>query len=63
MYTTIAEIRKAFWEAHPEFKSEYRSKKHQNDYNPTIRTAFVDWLDSMRRDGTISDRHAKNATL
>lgn len=60
---TITAVRKAFWEAHPQFKSEYRVKKRQNAYNATIRTAFVDYVDSIRRDGVISEGLAQRVTL
>ena len=60
---TITEIRAAFWQAHPEFKSDYRSRKRQKDYSTDIRCCFVDWLDSIRKDGLISDRLADKATL
>lgn len=63
MYITIAQIREAFWEAHPEFKSEYRTRKRQNDYKADIRQAFVFWLDSIHKNGQISDKLVKNATL
>lgn len=61
--TTQAQIRKSFWESFPQFKSHYRAKKRQNDYNTDIRTTFVDYVDSLRRDGTISERLANNVTL
>jgi hypothetical protein len=59
----ITEIRSAFWQAHPQFASEYRTRKRQNDYSTDIRCAFCDWLDSIRKDGLISDRLADKATL
>lgn len=37
--------------------------KFQNEYNATIRTMFVDYVDSLQRSGEISDRLAKNVTL
>ena len=60
---TITEIRAAFWQAHPEFTSEYRTRKRQKDYSTNIRCCFVDWLDSIHKDGLISDRLANRATL
>jgi hypothetical protein len=60
---TITEVRRAFWEAHPKFKSEYRKSKRQNQYNATIRTSFVDFVDSIARDGQITQRLASRATL
>lgn len=60
---TISEIRKSFWESFPEFKSEFRVKKRQNDYNATIRSSFVDYVDSLRRDNLISTKLANTVTL
>ena len=63
MYTTIASIRNAFWEAHPQFKEYRRTRKRQNDYNADIRTSFCDWLDATHKDGLISDKLAQTAAL
>jgi hypothetical protein len=60
---TITQVRKAFWESFPEFKSEYRVNKRQNSYNATIRTTFVDYVDSLAKDGTISEKLANRVTL
>ena len=60
---TISEIRNAFWEANPQFKEYRRSRKRQNDYHAEIRCSFVDWLDSVNKDGLISDELANKATL
>ena len=60
---TITEIRNAFWEANPQFKKYRRSRKRQNDYHTEIRCSFVDWLDSVNKDGLISDELANKATL
>jgi hypothetical protein len=60
---TISEVRKSFWLTFTEFKSEYRAKKRQNSYNATIRSAFVDYVDSLAKDGTISYKLANRVTL
>lgn len=60
---TQSEVRKSFWESFPEFKSEFRTKKRQNQYNTTIRCCFVDYVDSLRRDGAISESLANRVTL
>ena len=54
-------MRRAFWAEHPDF--ERVPGRRQNDYNPTIRAAFVDWVDSIYRDGRISDSLAGRVTL
>lgn len=60
---TQTEVRKSFWESFPEFKSEYRSKKRQNDYNCNIRCSFCDYVESLRRDNQISNALAQRVTL
>lgn len=59
--TTQKQIRAAFWAHNPQFKRI--AGKSQNDYNATIRTAFCDFLDSLRRSGEISEALAQRATL
>lgn len=60
---TVNEIRSAFWDAHPEFKSEFRKTYRQNQYNATIRTAFVDYIDSLHKNGQIKEVLANRITL
>lgn len=60
---TVTELRNAFWATHEEFKSEYRKSKRQNDYNATIRAAWVDYVDSMAKDGQITRDLANRAIL
>jgi hypothetical protein len=60
---TQAQVRAAFWEQHPEFKSEYRKTYRQNQYNATIRTAFVNWVDHLMKDGIISESLSNRVTL
>ena len=65
MYANQAQIRKAFWEAHPDLP-----KKKIPDYSgkgkmyPTdTRCAFCDFVDYLHRDGQISDALANRVTL
>jgi len=60
---TITAVRKAFWETHPEFKSEYRKTWRQNKYRTDIRCAFVDFTDSLCKEGQITEALANRATL
>lgn len=60
---TITAVRTAFWEAFPQFKSEYRKRKRQNEYSTDIRCTFVDFVDSLHRDGQITDNLAQRVTL
>lgn len=61
---TFKEIRKMFWNnATPEMKREYRVRKTQNDYSCDIRIAFVDFIDSLERDGEITGSQSDRITL
>lgn len=64
-YTTQKEVRRAFWESHPEADrrkiTDYsgRGKMYKTD----TRVAFGDYLDGLRRDNQISESLANRATL
>ena len=60
---TQKQVRKLFWESFTEFKSEYRTRKKQNDYNCTIRSSFNFFIDSLCRDGQITQKQADKYTL
>lgn len=60
---TISEVRKAFWEAHPEFKNSYRKSYRQNQYNTDINVAFVDYVDYLLKSGDITQNLANKITL
>ncbi len=58
------DVQEAFWdEQPPEIGNERDDDKSQNDYNATIRTAFVDWLDGAAREGRLSSDLAGEVTL
>lgn len=59
----INEVRESFWNVFPQFQSERKATKRQNQYNATIRSAFVQYVDSLQRDGIISDKLANRVTL
>ena len=64
---TQKQVRDSFWEfledVNPTLAAHKRSNKRQNDYNTDIRCTFVDYVDSLRRDGKISEKLANNVTL
>ena len=60
---TTPEVRQAFWDAHPEFKNEYRKTWRQNQYRTDIRVSFVAYVDHLRQNGEISDNLAYRVTL
>ncbi len=61
--TTQTQVRVAFWEAHPQYVSEFKASKRQDDYRVDIRVAFVDYVDMLQKDGTISDKLASRIIL
>jgi hypothetical protein len=64
---TQSEIRRAFWESHPELDRIARNRrtrsKGQNAQNADTRCAFVDYVDHLARNGDISANLAHNVTL
>ena len=65
--TTQKQIRKAFWLNHPlheahALKWQIKTAPH-NRHNPETRTAFVDFVDTLARNGEISEELAQRATL
>ena len=70
MMTSQAQIRDAFWNAHPTAdRKRYpardwtREDKSRRDYCTDTRCAFVDYVDQLQRGGTISEALARRATL
>ena len=59
--TNQRELRRAFWEAFPTLNP--RRKYKGQSYPVDTRCAFVDWIYSLCRDGTISEALAHRATL
>jgi hypothetical protein len=70
MMTSQAQIRAAFWQAFPDLpRRRYRYSWNPRDksaelvYPIDTRCAFVDFLDSLERNGQISEALANRATL
>jgi hypothetical protein len=61
MLTTQKQIRAEFWAQNPQFKRKGNSK--QNQYNVTIRSAFVEFVDTLQRNNGISAKLAQKVTL
>ena len=66
-YSTQAQIRAAFWEAHPSFDHQAREagirSARQNQHCATVRCTFVDFVDTLARNGDISAALAARVTL
>ena len=58
--TNQKQLREEFWETFPELE---RRKGSQNDQPTDTRVTFVDWIDSLSRNGDISPKLAEQATL
>jgi hypothetical protein len=59
--TTQKQIRQEFWDFSPEF-AQYEGRR-QNDCPTDVRVAFVDFVDSLARNGEISHKLAERVTL
>ena len=64
-YTTQKEIRRAFWQEFPEadHKKIIDYSGHGKMWKTDTRVLFADWLDSICKDGLISEALAQRATL
>jgi hypothetical protein len=65
--TNQKQIRAAFWAAYPHLAEQAREagilSKSQNFHCATVRCTFVDFVDSLYRDGQISDALANRVML
>lgn len=59
-FTTIAAVRAAFWNAHPDLE---RRPGRQNRQTCDTRCAFVDFVDELARAGRITGKLAERVTL
>ena len=59
--TDQKELRKTFWETHPELTR--RPGKDQNSYPADTRAAWVCFVDAQQRSGAIPDALAQRAVL
>ncbi len=68
-YTTQNEVRAAFWAAHPRAQRRYVNGKTrpviapQNEQPTDTRVAFCEFVDSLQRNGEITEALASRATL
>jgi hypothetical protein len=63
MLTTQKQVRAAFWQLMPSGVYRQYHGKPQNDCPAAIRTAFVDYVDGLVRNGQISEALAAKVTL
>jgi len=63
MITTQKQLRELFWKYNSEFETFRRARKKQNDYNATIRSTWVEFVNWARNTNTISEKLANRATL
>ena len=62
-FNSESQVRKAFWQGSDTLRAAYKRGKRQNDYNATIRSEFVEFVDMLARNGHISDSLAQRVTL
>jgi hypothetical protein len=63
--TNQKQLREQFWAEHPEL-SRKKIKDYAGTgkmYNTDTRTAFVNWLDALQKNGDVSQELAERATL
>jgi len=63
MYTTQKQVRQAFWETHPAASKKILETFDRSTYTCDTRCAFVDYIDSLARNGDISENLASRITL
>lgn len=60
---TFKKIRDMFFEEYPEFKSERKRNKQQNDFSCTCRCMFCDFVDYLAKSGQITESQSDTITL
>ena len=64
---TQTKVRKAFWEyleeVNPELYAKGKRTKRQDEQVTDIRVMFVDYVDSLQKDGQITESLANRVTL
>ena len=65
MFSTQKQVRAAFWETADPMNGDgiTRRKFPDGSYSTDTRCAFVDYVDSLARNGEISDALAQRVTL
>jgi len=65
--TTQKELRKQFWQQHPELTGRMRTRcvsyGDTKTFPTDTRCAFVDWLDQLHRNNEVASDLASRATL
>lgn len=64
-YTTQAQVRMAFWENVEGLNrvDELKFKRQTGDFRTDTRCAFIDYVDSLVRDGRLKEKLAAKVTL
>jgi hypothetical protein len=60
---TFKQVRNLFFEEFPEFKSERKSRKPQNEYSTNCRVYWCDFVEMLRRNGNITESQANRIVL
>ena len=61
-FTTQSQVKNAFWQGSEHLK-HYAKSKTQNEYNATIRSEFVEFIDMLETNDHISEKLANEVTL
>lgn len=60
---TFKQVRDLFFDEYPEFKSERKSGKQQNDFSCDCRCMFCDFIDYLAECGQITESQRDRITL
>ena len=61
-FTTQAQVKNAFWQG-SEYLKHYVKSKTQNEYNATIRSEFVEFVNMLEINNHINEKLANEVTL
>lgn len=61
VYTSQKELRKAFWQLCDELGINTNGKRTK--FDTTLSVCFLEWIDSLQKDGQISERLRNHACL
>lgn len=62
-YLTFKQARDMFFDTYTMYKSERKRGKKQNQFTCDCRTDFCDFVDSLHKEGLLSDKQRYNITL
>lgn len=62
-YLTFKQVRDIFFDTYPMYQSERKRGKEQKDFTYNCRYDFILFVDSLHKEGLLSDKQKFNITL